>query len=199
MWSVLGRDVTADGATRLRLGLADSEETRALWPHAFQLELAVAVGAALDVELLVRNTGARAFTCTGALHSYFAVSDIAGVSVGGLDGSAYLDKAAGHARREQRGAITVTGETDRIYLDTTGDCLIADPGWRRTIRVAKRGSRTTVVWNPWAERARQLADFGDDEYRGMVCVETANAADDQITVPPGGEHRLATTLAVEAG
>jgi D-hexose-6-phosphate mutarotase len=33
--------------------------------------------------------------------------------------------------------------TDRIYVDTDGDCVIADSGWRRTIRVGKQGSRTT--------------------------------------------------------
>ena len=109
-----------------------------------------------------------------------------------------LAKVAGYARCDQAGPISVTAETDRIYLDTTADCRIRDAGWRRTIRVAKRGSRTTVVWNPWAARARQLADFGDEQYRTMVCVETANAADDRISVPPGGEHRLATTLSVEA-
>jgi glucose-6-phosphate 1-epimerase len=197
LWSVLGADVTAEDVTRLRLGLTDSDATRAIWPHAFRLELTVAVGPVLEVELLIRNPGPTAFTCTGALHSYFAVSDIAVARIHGLDRCAYLDKVARYERFEQAGPIVVCAETDRIYLDTTADCLIADAGWERTIRVGKQGSRTTVVWNPWADKARQFADFGDDEYREMVCVETTNAADDQITVPPLGEHRLSTTLAVE--
>jgi glucose-6-phosphate 1-epimerase len=37
---------------------------------------------------------------------------------------------------------------------------------------------------------RRLGDFGDDEYSGMVCVETTNAADDVVLVSPGGEHCL---------
>lgn len=196
-WTVLGADVDTDVA-RLRLGLADSPPTQALWPHAFELELIVTVGRALDVELIVRNPGATPFICTSALHSYFAVSNIANVSIHGLDGCAYLDKVLNYQRSEQRGALVITGETDRIYTDTIEDSVIVDAGWQRTIRVAKRGSRTTVVWNPWVDRARQLTDFGDEEYREMVCVETANAADDRITVPPGGEHRLATTLSVVA-
>ena len=61
----------------------------------------------------------------------------------------------------------------------------------------KRGSRTTVVWNPWIAKARQLADFGDDEYTGMICVETTNAADDQITIAPGGSHQVATTISLD--
>jgi D-hexose-6-phosphate mutarotase len=75
--------------------------------------------------------------------------------------------------------------------------VIEDAGWERAVRVAKRGSRSTVVWNPWADRARQLADFGDEEYREMMCVETANAADDAIIVEPLGTHRLAAIVAVE--
>lgn len=194
-WQVLGHDAGA-GDTRLRLGLADSDASRALWPHAFELELIITVGLALDVELVIRNTGATAFTCTGALHSYFAVSHISSVVIHGLEGCAYLDKVQNHARFEQAGAIDITAETDRVYLNTTADCLIADAGWDRAIRVAKRGSQTTVVWNPWSGRARQISDFGDEEFREMVCVETANAADDQIVVPAGGQHRIATTISV---
>jgi D-hexose-6-phosphate mutarotase len=191
-WTVLGSE-----AAQLHLGLTDSERTRALWPHPFELELIVSVGLALDVELVVRNPGTAAFRCTGALHSYFAVSDIARATIGGLEGAAYLDKVANYERFQQTGAITIARETDRIYLDTSTECAIADAGWQRTIRVAKRGSRTTVVWNPWAARARELADFGDEEYHGMVCVETANAASDEITLSPGREHRLAARIGVE--
>ena len=41
-----------------------------------------------------------------------------------------------------------------------------------------------------------MKDFGDQEYREMVCVETANAADDQVTVAPGGKHVLETVIEV---
>jgi glucose-6-phosphate 1-epimerase len=199
LWSVRASEMIPAGTTRLRLGLTDSDATRRLWPHRFELELTVTVGPVLDVALRIRNPGPAAFTCTGALHSYLRVSDIGRVTVGGLEGGAYLDTVAGHARAEQAGPVTIAGETDRIYLDTTADCLVADAGWGRVIRLAKRGSRTTVVWNPWTARARQLPDLGDEEYRQMLCVETANAAGDQVTVPAGGEHELATTLGIEPG
>lgn len=198
-WSVLGSDLTTAEAVRLRLGLTDTIATRALWPHPFHLELVVTVGSTLQVELLIRNAGDSPFTCTGALHSYFSISDIANITITGLEGGTYLDKVAGNQRREQTGPITITGETDRVYLDTSADCLIVDSGWQRQIRVAKRGSQTTVVWNPWIEKAQRMVDFGAEEYRQMVCVETANAADDVISVPAGGEHRLETTISPEPG
>lgn len=196
-WSVLGSELTTGEAVRLRLGLSDTAATHTVWPHAFHLELVVTVGSTLQVELLIRNPGETPFTCTGALHSYFSISDIANITITGLEGGAYLDKVAGNQRREQTEPITITGETDRVYFDTRADCLIMDQGWQRQIRVAKRGSQTTVVWNPWIEKAQRMADFGAEEYRQMVCVETANAADDIITVPAGGEHRLETTISSE--
>ena len=112
----------------------------------------------------------------------------------GLDGSSYVDKVDGGKRKQQRGAVTIEAETDRIYLDTTATCVIEDLGWERRIEIAKSGSRSTVVWNPWIAKARRMADFGAEEYQGMVCVETTNAADDVITVLPGAEHRLRAVI-----
>lgn len=28
-----------------------------------------------------------------------------------------------------------------------------------------------VVWNPWINKAKAMSDFGDEEYRIMICVE----------------------------
>jgi D-hexose-6-phosphate mutarotase len=35
-----------------------------------------------------------------------------------------------------------------------------------------------------------MGDFGPNGYLGMVCVETANAADDAIVLAPGETHRM---------
>src|SRR3569832_1706133 len=115
----------------------------------------------------------------------------------GLDGIDYLDKVGG-GRQQQHGAITFSGETDRVYLATTAECIIDDPGLQRRIIIAKRGSRSTVVWNPWIDKAAKLGDLGDDGYLRMVCVESANAADDAVVVATGGEHRLGVRYTVEA-
>jgi glucose-6-phosphate 1-epimerase len=55
-----------------------------------------------------------------------------------------------------------------------------------------------VVWNPWVDKARRMPDFGDDEWPEMLCIETANALDDAVTVPPGESHTLAARIRVEA-
>jgi D-hexose-6-phosphate mutarotase len=196
LWTMTETEGLGDGATRLQLSLSDSDWTQKLWPHAFQLEIVITVGFELEVELIAYNPGELAFTCGGALHSYFSVSDATRIAVRGLDGRPYLDKVDGGKRKQQRGAVTIEAETDRIYLDTTATCAIEDLGWGRRIEVAKSGSRSTVVWNPWIDKARRMTDFGDEEYLEMVCVETTNAADDVVTVLPGEEHRLRALISV---
>jgi len=196
-WTVRETAALEDGATEVQLGLADDEDTRAIWPHAFDLQLTVTVGPTLRVALLARNTGSETFVCGGALHSYFGVGDVTSITIDGLDGCEYIDKTDGGLAKVQEGAVTISAETDRVYEETTTSCTIGDPVMGRRIVVAKEGSRSTVVWNPWRDKARRLADFGDDEYTAMVCVEVANARDDTVAVAPGDEHQLEMTVAVE--
>jgi glucose-6-phosphate 1-epimerase len=196
MWEV--RDAEAlDGATRVRLGLKDSEETRALWPHRFDLRIGVTVGERLRVELTARNTDSEPWSFSGALHSYFSVSDIVRVKVRGLEGCRYVTKVEEPPENRQQGPVTIGAEVDRVYTDTAAECVIEDPGLRRRIRVAKEGSRTTVVWNPWIDKSRRMEDFGDEEYHGMLCVETANAGKEVIALAPGEEHTTSAVIAVE--
>jgi glucose-6-phosphate 1-epimerase len=194
MWQVRGTSVGPADATVIRLGLTESDESLALWPHAFDLEIVVTVGAQLHVELIARNPGKEPFVCGGALHSYYTIGDARRIAIHGLDGRDYLDKVENFKRKTQHGPVTIEGETDRIYLDTDAACVIDDPALGRRIEIAKAGSRTTVVWNPWAEKAKQIADFEDQEYLSMVCVETANADVDVATVAPGSEHRLSAVF-----
>ena len=197
LWNVRGSTVD-DGAVVLRLGLNDDDATRVLWPHPFDLELTVRLGTSLRVGLLSRNPGDLAFVLTQALHSYFSVGDIARTRVTGLEGARYLDKVDAFKSKAQVGPVTIEGETDRIYVDTADECIIDDEANRRRIRIAKSGSRSTVVWNPGPAKAARLADMPDDAYRRMLCVETANAAGDQIKLLPGGEHRLEAEISVES-
>jgi glucose-6-phosphate 1-epimerase len=164
------------------LGLSDSEETREIWPQAFELELRVMVGESLETELITRNKGATAFDLSQALHTYFRVGDIGRTEVQGLDGKSYIDKLDNGARKKQQGAVCIDGETDRIYTGLNGDLEIRDQALGRSIRIATSGSASAVVWNPWAATAASMGD--------MICVETANAGPDVVRVTGGGEHRL---------
>lgn len=69
-----------------------------------------------------------------------------------------------------------------------------DPILGRGLLVDKSGSATTVVWNPWRERAAAMADLGPDEWTSMLCVESANVADDAIHLAPGARHAMSALI-----
>jgi len=194
LWQVRAASLDATGQVVLRLGLQDDADTRALWDHAFDLELLLTVGATLSMSLISQNTGDQPITLTDALHTYFCVADIHQTAVQGLDGCDYLDKVQNFAQSRQSGAVEFTGETDRIYVNTTADCVIQDRGQQRAIRVSKSGSSSSVVWNPWRDKI--FADMAAGAYQQMLCVETCNAGPDQVTLAPGQSHVLAARFAV---
>jgi glucose-6-phosphate 1-epimerase len=198
MWEVWGSRANADGSTTVTVGVASSAETLVIWPHAFRLAMEITVGKTLQLALVTHNTGDAPFTITQAMHTYFAVSDIAQTTIGGLDGTQYIDKAAGAggAIKQQAGAVTIGSEVDRVYLGVSSVLDIVDGAGQRTIRIASQGNKTAVVWNPWADIAASMGDLQDDDYLRFVCVETTNAADDVVEVPAGGEFRLVAEYGV---
>lgn len=195
LWSLAGTRALPNGATELRMTASDSGETRETWPHPFSLELIVSFGSAagdgsrLRVEWIARNPGSQPYCYTGALHPYFAVSDARTVTVRGLRGGNYRDKNDDFRLYRLEDDLRITGPVDAVFLDTTSEVTIEDPGWKRDLHIRKGGSRTTVVWNPHDKDALS-PDIGSGEHRHFLCVEAANAFDDEVTVAPGGEGRL---------
>jgi glucose-6-phosphate 1-epimerase len=100
-------------------------------------------------------------------------------------------------RKTQSGPVTITGETDRVYLDTPDAVTVHDPAGGRRITIAKVGSASTVMWNPWVEKAKKMPDFGDDEWPRMLCVETANVGENAVTLPPGRRHVMRAIVRAE--
>jgi len=43
-----------------------------------------------------------------------------------------------------------------------------------------------------------MADFGDDEWPGMLCIETANVGDAAVTLRPDDRHTMTAEISVEA-
>ncbi len=189
-WALVASKELPDGRIRLEFELVRTEATRAQWPHSSVVRNIVTIGEELEVELATTNTGKAPFELGQALHTYFVVGDVRRIEVAGLEGCDYLDKVDGGRRKREAGRVTFTQETDRIYLGTHGASGILDPVLDRTILITSTGSRSTVVWNPWAEKAEKMGDFGDEGPWRMVCVETANAAEDTITLRAGETHRL---------
>jgi D-hexose-6-phosphate mutarotase len=197
-WTLAEATESGDGTVMLWFVLDTTEVRSPLWPHRCRAAYRLAIGAMLTMTLEVENRDLGPFTFEEALHTYLSIHEIADISLAGLEGTAYLDKVEGFARKRQGSdPIRFSGETDRVYLDTGATCRIADPAWSRTIVVAKSGSRSTVVWNPGAEKARSFPDIGGDEWRQMVCVETANVGAAAIRLAPGEAHTMQAVVSIE--
>lgn len=196
-WQSSGIESTEDGL-RMTLHLPQAEGELPGWPHHVRLTLTVELAHDLRLTLTSHNLGQDDVTFSQALHSYLAVSDVRQVSVEGVDGLDYVETLAEWATRRQQGALTFAGETDRIYLDAPDHLAIVDPAWARRLSLHTTGSRSAVIWNPWTERARALPDMADEAWQGMLCIETANAWDDTVTLAPGQTHALSVRFTCEA-
>ena len=132
---------------------------------------------------MVTNLDDHDFQFENCLHTYFPVHAIDAISITGLSGSRYFDKLKDADALETSPSIGFSGEVDRVYFDTTAVVEIEDPGFGRTIRIEKSSSHSTVVWNPWINKSKAMADFGDQDYLQMVCVESGNIAENRLTLP----------------
>lgn len=170
--------------------------TKQWWPGEFHLVYQVTFGSDLRLELIVTNTGKESLRFEEALHAYHRVGNILNTRVGGLHAVSYIDKTDLNRKKFQRGEIAIVSETDRIYLNTRGVIELEDPVVRRRTRVVKGNSRTTVVWNPWVQKAQSLSDLGDDEWIQMICIETSNVSDFAVDLAPGRQHKMRALITV---
>ena len=181
----------------VELQLESNDTTRRHWPHNFEARLRVTLTDDLTIELLVTNTGAERFTFEQALHSYFTVGDVRQIEVTGLAGASFVDKNDGGKRKTIGDEpIRFPGPFDALFEDTQSTCTIIDPLFGRRIVVRKGCSSTTIVWNP-GSHGKQFTDLPDNERHNFVCVETANARGNAITLAPGEMHGMAASISLE--
>ena len=186
LWEFLDAAEDAYGVT-LRFGVRVG-----IW----NAELTVRTGEELEVMLESKNISEVPVVVSGALHTYLGVSDISQVRVVNLDGCTYLDTVGERQTRIQKGDVIFDREVDRIY-DSSSSILLVDDLSGRTILIEKSGSPSTVVWNPWAEKAAALADLPDEGHLKFCCIEAAIANDKAEIVMPGASHVLMTRISVE--
>ena len=174
----------------------DDAHTRSLWPHAFAMRLGVEITAALTITLTIHNRDQSPFRCEPALHTYFAVGDVRQARVHGLEGVTFLDKVDGMKRKVQSAApLTLTGETDRVFVGAPARLEIEDPVLMRRIRVSTIGLRSAIVWNPGAAKAAKMGDVGD-AWSGFLCAESGNVAEDALTIAAGDSAMMQLRIEV---
>jgi glucose-6-phosphate 1-epimerase len=185
-----------EGAVTVSMVTESNENTMRWWPAEFRLLHRATFGSELSLELVVTNKGRTSLRFEEALHAYFRVGNIEKARVRGLDKIHYLDKTDSNRKKMQHGEIAIVSETDRVYLNTGDLVELEDPVLPRCVRVTKENSRTTVVWNPWMQKAHALSDFADDEWEHMICIETSNVSDFSLSLEPEEQHTMKALIRI---
>ncbi|WP_416560321.1 D-hexose-6-phosphate mutarotase [Limnohabitans sp. yimb22184] len=178
----------------LVLSLNDSAATRQWWDQAFEALLLIELTpGALQVELAVRNTDSQVLRFTGALHTYFAVSDVAQARLLGLGGSAEWNAVTDrHATAAPE--LRFVGEFDRVYSAAPMGYELLDGPHALSIEQDINWAQT-VVWNPGAAKCAALSDMPADGWQHMLCVEAAQVYE-PICIAPGDFWQGAQRLSV---
>lgn len=171
------------------------EPSIADWPHHVSARCTLTLKQdRLSLTLTSHNRGSQTADLSQALHTYFAISDIQRVQIEGLAECPYIDTLDNWQTHQQEGLLSFQGETDRIYQGLPSVIRLLDFGWQRQVCLKAEHSKSAIVWNPWANKARRLSQFSENAWQNMLCIETANVWDDCIQLPPGQQAQLTLTL-----
>jgi len=198
LWQVIDTQKLSSDETQITFRLSTNQldkDKQKMWPQETVAEYRLKIAKTLTLELKTFNKSNETITIGQALHTYFNIEDINNTIVTGLEGKTYLDKTDKFKSKIQDGPITINNEVDRVYLDTTDDVTIDNT--KRKIIIKKQGSNSTVVWNPWEDVATKMGDLGEAGYKKILCVESANVADDTITINAGESYTLLVTYECE--
>ena len=151
------------------------------WPDPFpdgvELSLEMEIGSQLRLNLTTFNGSDETLNFSQALHSYFAISEVGNTQIEHLEGVTFIDTLDDWKEKIEDSPIRIRNETDRIYVNIPEVILIRDNGWGRSIHIESDTAKSAVVWNPWIEKGKRLSQFGQEDYRQMICVETADISD----------------------
>jgi len=196
VWTVGGVEAVSDYETKLQLKLSSSPEIKTLWPHDFELTFEITVGEELILDLKTRNSSTQPFVLTQAFHPYFRVGNIEQARVFGLENKSYIDKLEDGEANIQRGPLSLTGETDRIYDEIEKVLTIDDVLLGRQIQIHSN-SKNIVVWNPWLKASANMPDLKPNDYRDFICVEPGQVIIEPTENQPESMSRLRASFGVK--
>lgn len=145
-----------------------------------------------SIALTTTNHSEQTVHFSQALHTYLPTADIEKTTISGLDKVTYTDTLDDWKTKTQQGKVTFSEGVDRIY-HAAPNLYLDEPGLSLPCLKSK-GSNSTVVWNPWHTKAHEISQFATDDYKKMLCVETANAHLDTVTLMPGESHQLSVEV-----
>ncbi|KAI2604482.1 galactose mutarotase-like protein [Hypoxylon fragiforme] len=204
-WEFLGKSSSesagaSDSSVKLDFGLSSNtldDNTKALWPYTFSIIYSVTLTPEhLGTSIVITNDGDQPIEFQVLMHTYLRISDITKIQVTGLEGSDYVDKVDAAQAKKQSGAITIAGETDRVYspaTDPTKPVIITEEG-ETVFNIVRDNLKDVVVWNPWTDKAAGMGDFEPkDGFKNMICIE-AGSVKGWVTLDPSDAFEGAQTI-----
>lgn len=187
-----GIEELEDGSSKVTLTLSNTPQTHTTFDYKFKLVCEITVGKKLTISLTTINKDSKAMPITQALHSYLQVDNIDEVKLLGLERTKYVDSLDNYFIKESTTPLEINKEIDRVYIQTEKTLKLQTP--QRSILIEKSGSNSDVIWNPWIDKAKEMSDLADDEYKNFICIESANALKDERVIEPKCSHTLTQTL-----
>lgn len=111
-----------------------------------------------------------------------------------MSGVDYVDKVLATTAHQQ-GDIVIKGEVDSVYANVKSDVQIPYVAEQGGVQVHLKGLNDVVVWNPWVAKAAGMADFGNEEFHKMICVEAGQVAE-FIALAAGGSWEGSQVLSL---
>jgi glucose-6-phosphate 1-epimerase len=180
------------GQAALSFQLTDSEETRAVWPHAFRARLDISASpTALIMSLTVVNRGQDVARFTGGLHTYLAVADPE-AWIDGLAGCHVWDGVSTQSPRFTEhitGPIRALDAQDLVIHGALAPVVLND-AVLGSLHVAAEGFSNRVVWNPGP--GHSLPDVAPGDEARFVCIEPTAVV--PVVLPGGGVWQASQRL-----
>lgn len=181
IWQEHSISAQDDDTIHVCLALLDNSVTNAIYPAQFRMEINFILSDTLSIEFSIANTGDKALKCEWALHSYFAIDDIAKTSIAGLENQEYVDSANDGKIECLTDALTFDGQVDRYFIKSTESQTIQNS---TPVSVSGTNCNSVITWNPGAKLAANMADISEQYYAQFVCLERGAIFDNQWHIEP---------------
>lgn len=187
-----------DGGDQVSVWSLDSGDVAHLpgasdYPDDLSYSYTVRSGSELTVSLTITSPTTETII-DQAFHTYFSVSDLASITIDGLDGTRSRDYVRGGLESVHTGELRLEGYHDTIYFGATGPITLADTD--RVITIEPMGTRDAIVWNPGADNAERTAGMNPEDWRQFICIELGNVQRHSVTVPAGGSVTMGMRISV---
>ncbi|KAI0007191.1 galactose mutarotase-like protein [Xylariaceae sp. FL0662B] len=209
-WEFLGKSSSesglstgaSDASIKLDFGLSSAtldDQFKQQWPYTFSIIYSVTLTPeSLTTAIVITNDGDKPLEFQTLMHTYLRVKDVAKIQLTGLDEAEYIDKVDAAKTKKQSGAVTITGEMDRVYTPAKGpsEPVVVSEEGEPVYSVVRDNFKDVVVWNPWTEKAVGMGDFEPkDGFKNMICIE-AGSVKGWTTIDAGDAFEGSQTITV---